>query len=85
MILARVVLGLSTRKNAETLLALLGRPISASTVSTDQRQRGERGRQNAIPRWPVPSAAAEEPLKVGDVLTATTSCQNSRCEIHRRA
>ena len=33
VILAGFVLGLSTRKVGETLLALLGRPVSASTVS----------------------------------------------------
>jgi transposase-like protein len=33
LILAGFVLGLSTRKVGETLLALLGRPVSASTVS----------------------------------------------------
>ena len=33
MILAGFVLGLSTRKVGETLLALLGRPVSPSTVS----------------------------------------------------
>ena len=32
-ILAGFVLGLSTRKVGETLLGLLGRPVSASTVS----------------------------------------------------
>ncbi len=34
MILAGFVLGLSTRKVGEVLLALLGRPVSATTVST---------------------------------------------------
>jgi transposase-like protein len=45
VILAGFVLGLSTRKVGETLLALLGRPVSASTVSQVVRFPASVGRR----------------------------------------
>ena len=55
MILSCFVLGLSTRKGGETLLPILGRPISPETVSQVAK--------TLDPRWP--------PSIVGRCTTAT--------------
>jgi hypothetical protein len=70
VILSAFVLGLSTRKVGETLLALLGRPVSASTVRGCQEPRHGGGR--------FPSPAAAEPLQGADARRRCARPQDRR-------